>query len=44
MDQLSSLYCNDEFGQRLITFREFAERAAEANPEGFIACRSEKKV
>lgn len=37
MNQLSSLYRKDEFGQRLITFGELAERPAEADPEGFMA-------
>lgn len=43
MNQLSSLYRKDECGQRLITFCELAERPAEADPEGFMACGSENK-
>lgn len=38
MNQLSSLYRKDEFGQRLITLVSLlAERPTEADPEGFMA-------
>lgn len=37
INQLSFLYCNDEFGKRSTAFCEFAERPAEADLEGFMA-------
>lgn len=38
MNQLSSLHVNDEFGQKLTIFCEFAESPTEAEPEGSMKC------